>query len=113
VQRINYTACPCRVYINQKDKGVWKITQAVLNHSGHLLGPDIYGSYSHVKKLTPEDEEFVKELMKAKAAPRNIAMCLSQRTGHNYKPRDAQNIIDKIKRLIKDGGILEEHLSEM
>ena len=113
IQRVNHTGCPCRIYINQHKIGVWKITKAVLNHTGHLLGAEVYSSYSHVKKLNKDDEEYVKGLMEARAAPRNIASCLSHRTGHLYTPRDAQNIIDKIKRHVKDGGILEQHLSEI
>ena len=25
-QRVNYTACPCRVYLNQQKGGLWKVT---------------------------------------------------------------------------------------
>ena len=52
-------------------------------------------------------------MMNVHADPRNIATCLSQRTGHNYKPKDVQNIINKIKHHIKDTGVLEEHLAEI
>ena len=58
------------VYINQQKIGDWKISCATLNHTEHLLASDVYSSYSHVKKLTKEDEEYVQGLMEANA--RNI-----------------------------------------
>ena len=33
--------------------------------------------------------------------------------GNNYNPKDAQNIIDKLKRQADDGGILVEHLRNL
>jgi len=61
-QRVNYTACP---NINkQRNVGEWKITTARLQHDGHLLGEDVYGTYKHVKKLSEEGETYAKELIK-------------------------------------------------
>ena len=114
-QRLKYTACPSRVNINQqRNVGEWKITTARLHHDGHLLGEDVYGTYKHVKKLSEEDETYAKELIEnAKILPRNLAECLSNRMGNNYNPKDAQNLIDKLKRQADDGGILEEHLRNL
>ena len=64
-------------------------------------------------KLNPEHVKFVKDLMKVLTAPRNIASCLSNETGYNFKPKDAQNIINMIKRTAEGGLILEEHLSDI
>ena len=83
LQRVYFTGCKARIYINQKDKDVWVVTKADLEHKGHMLGPDVYHSYSHVKKITPENEKYVEEMMEVNAAPRNIAKCLSHKTGHN------------------------------
>lgn len=61
------------------------------HHDGHIIAKDVYNSYQHVKKLSAEDEEY---LIKVRAAPRNIASTLLNKTGFNFKPKDAQNIID-------------------
>jgi len=113
IQRVNFTVCPCHVTITQKDRGQWVVTAVEMSHEGHLVSEDVYNSYQHVKKLSKDDEEYVKQMMNVHAAPRNIATCLSQRTGHNYKPKDVQNIINNIKHHIKDTAVLEEHLAEI
>ena len=55
------------VFINQQKIGDWKISCAILNHTDHLLGADVYSSYSYVKKLTKEDEEYVQGVEEANA----------------------------------------------
>ena len=114
-QRVNYTGCLARININQQRKTLdWKITTARLDHDGHLIGDDVYGTYKHVKKLSEDDEEYARELInEAKILPRNLASCLSSRTGNSFTPKDAQNLIERFKRHAKDGGILEKHLSEI
>ena len=92
LQRVNYTGCTSRVNIcQQRDSGDWKITTTKLEHS------EVYGTYKQVRNLTEEDLEFVNDLVNnAKIQPRNLATCLSNRTGFSYTPKDAQNIIDKL-----------------
>ena len=64
-QRVNYTACPSRVNINQqRNVGEWKIMTAQFHHDGHLLGEDVYGTYKHVKKLSEEDQTYAQEFIK-------------------------------------------------
>ena len=112
-QAINFTNCLAGVNINEQATGEWRVTKANFQHSGHLVGPDVYGSYAKQKKLDEETEDYVEELAKAGAAPRNIADCLNAKTGKRYQGKDVTNIISRLKQKVDDGGILEEHLREI
>ena len=67
-QRVNFTGCPARVLINHQPSGIWKVTTAVNHHDGHIIAKDVYNSYQHVQKLSAEDEEYLKDLIKVRAA---------------------------------------------
>ena len=50
-----------------------------LDHDGHIIGEDVYGTYKHIKKLSEEDEEYAKELInnaKKKEIAPYVAMVL-------------------------------------
>ena len=51
VQRVNLTGCKCGLNINQQSNGTWKIgAKVLLDHYGHEIGPDLFGSYGFAKK---------------------------------------------------------------
>ena len=52
--------------------------------------------HEHTKRLQEEDRDYLKDLMNAKANPKNIAACLSQKTGKQYNGQDVRNLIKKI-----------------
>ena len=79
-QRVKYTGCQVRVTVNEQHEGCWAVMTCFLEHEGHALTKQLYFSRQRAKKLTDEDKEFVKGLMRARANNRNIASCLSYRT---------------------------------
>ena len=58
-QRLNFTACPCFININENAEGDWVVTKLCLEHSGHVLTKENYYSYPHVRKLSQDDLDFV------------------------------------------------------
>ena len=57
------------------------MTKCDIEHSGHPISRQDYYSNAHVKKLNPDDFDYVKMLPKTKAKPRNIADLKSQKMG--------------------------------
>ena len=60
-------------------------TKLCLDQQGHIINRENYLSYTHVRKLTDDDLDFVKMGMEVRAAPRNVADALSRRTGQGFK----------------------------
>ena len=56
-----------------------------MDHQGHIINRENYLSFTHVRKLTDDDLDFVKMGMEVRAAPRNVAEALSRRTGQGFK----------------------------
>ena len=112
-QKVNFTGCKAFVNINQNKKDDWTVTKLDLNHTGHVLNKEIYYSYPHVRKLSQDDLDYVQDLVAARAAPRNIATALSRRTKQTFKPKDAQNIIRKVRQTLPDSKNMKEHLTNI
>ena len=55
-----------------------------------------YYSNAHVKKLNPDDFEYVKMLSKTKAKPRILADIMTQRTGKDYNSEEIRYLIQKV-----------------
>ena len=60
-----------------------------------MTNQDFY-SHESFKRLTEDDEEFVKGLLRAKTSVRNISDVLTQRTGRSYTYQDVKNIIQRV-----------------
>ena len=95
-QNLKYTKCPVSIVINENDDGSWEVTKAILEHYGHPVSKKDYYMHEHTKRLQEEDRDYLKDLMNAKANPKNIAACLSQKTGKQYNGQDVRNLIKKI-----------------
>ena len=112
-QKVNLTGCKAFVNINQNKKDDWTVTKLEINHTGHTLNKEIYYSYPHVRKLNQDDLDYVQDLVAARALPRNIATAISRRTKQTFKPKDAQNIIRKIRQTLPDSTDIKEYLSNI
>ena len=96
-QKIKYTECPVKVNMNEQEDGSWMVTSLVLDHIGHPVTKTDFYSHQVARKLEPEDKEFVKELLKARANPKNIANVITERKGVHYNAQDVRNIVARIK----------------
>ena len=95
-QRYKFTKCPVSIVINENDDGSWEISKATLEHFGHQVSQKDYYVHEHTKRLRDEDKEYLKELKNVKANAKNIAACLSHKTGKNYNSQDIRNLIKKM-----------------
>ena len=73
------------------------------------------GFFSHQqsRKLDEEDNDFVKELLKVKAYPRNIANALTERTGKDFTAQDVRNLIARIKDTEENETSVDESLGQI
>ena len=102
------------INVNQDRKNnTWSITKVVNKHLGHMIGPEVYGGYQNVRKMTEDDVQFVNELDAVGASRRRIAERMGQKTGNVYNAKDIQNAMQKLKRSIADGGVLENYLADI
>ena len=102
------------INVNQDRKNnTWSITKVVNKHLGHMIGPEVYGGYQNVRKMTEDDVQFVNELDAVGASRRRIAERMGQQTDNVYNTKDIQNAMQKLKRLIADGGVLENYLADI
>ena len=63
-------------------------------HRGHRIGPELYKSYQHLRrKLTDDDKEYVAGLVRDGVSRRNVAACLSHRTGATYTAKHLQPLL--------------------
>ena len=58
-KKINYTGCPAFVNINQNKDDDWIVTKMESKHGGHVISRENYFSYSHVRKLSKDDLDYV------------------------------------------------------
>ena len=65
---------PVKVNLNEQDNGSWEVKACVLEHKGHVITSKGLFSHQQSRKLDEEDNDFVKELLKVTANPRNISM---------------------------------------
>ena len=84
------------IVLNENDDGTWIITKAKLEHFGHTVTKKDYYKHQQNKRLNEEEKVYLKELIKTNTSARNIADCLSQRTGKEYSRLDAHNLIRKL-----------------
>ena len=82
--------------LNQQWDGSWVVTKCYLEHSGHPVSKQDYFSNAHVKKLNPDDFEYVKMLAKTNAKTRIIADLVSQKTGKEYGREELRYLIKKV-----------------
>ena len=76
----------------KNDDGSWEVTKALLDHFGHQVSKQNYYLHEHTKRLNDDD----KELKDVKVNNKNIAACLSNKSGKNFKSQDVRNLIKKI-----------------
>ena len=95
LQHVKYTKCPVRVNLNEQDDGCWLVTTSVLHHEGHPVTSQDFFSHESFKRLTEDDESFVKDLLRAKTSARNISDVLAQRMGRPYTYQDVKNIFNE------------------
>ena len=81
-QAVNYTGCESKVsiYENRAD-GVFRVTQCIKTHSGHLLGENIYGSYPTVRVLSDDMKKKILQMESVGASRRRIADSVGEETG--------------------------------
>ena len=81
-QSVNYTACEARVNIfeSMKDR-LYKVTNCVKVHSGHMVGEEVYGSYPTVRVMSKETKKKLMELEKVGASRRRVADVIGEETG--------------------------------
>jgi hypothetical protein len=65
------------------------------------------------RKLDEEDNDFVKELLKVSANPRNIANALTERTGKDFTAQDVRNLTARIKDTEENKTSVEESLGQI
>ena len=103
-----------KVNLNEQEDGSWMVTSLFLEHLGHPVTKADFYSHQAARKLDDTDKEFVKELVKARANPTNIASVLSKRKeGASYNAQDVRNIISRIKTTDQEVCTVEESLGEI
>ena len=109
-QAVNYTGCKFSLRIVGKDDGKWEVTAFNPDHSGHESSQGNYFMHQNNRKLTPEDRQFVKDMMLGNSSNSNMASALSQRTGVSYSYLDVFNLVKRIssEEIVEP---IETHLS--
>ena len=70
-------------------------------------------SHQQARKLSEEDKEFVKALIKARTNARKITDVLSERTGINFPSQSVRNLINKIMDDDGDGTTVEKVIGDI
>ena len=82
LQHVLYSKCPAMINVVQnRQEGTYRVTKLDKNHEGHMLGPEVYGSYQKVRKLKEKDLEVIAHLDAVGAARRRVASAVSEKTG--------------------------------
>ena len=89
------------------------VTSLILEHSGHPVTKANFYNHQVARKLETEDKVYVKELLKARANPKNIANVLTQRKAASYNAQDVRNIIARINVDEEAVASVEESLGEL
>ena len=114
LQHVHFTDCPAMLNIMQNRAGkIWIVIKPETHHRGHMQGPEVYGSYQKVRKLSEGDLQMVQDLEAVGASRRRVASVLSDKTGHQYTTKDVYNKIRKIRQNISDDGKLEKYLADV
>ena len=75
----------------------WTITKVNLEHFGHVVTENEYFFHTQNRKLNNERKDYLRELLKTKASTKNVAACLSRKTGKEFNSKDVSNLIQKLK----------------
>ena len=97
--------------MNEQDDESQVIT-CILEHNHPNTERNFYCSKNR-RKLSKNGENFVLDLIGAKASNRNIAEVLTQRIGKPYNTQDVRNIFTHLKSTNKEILTLEESLKHM
>ena len=95
-QSVNYTGCKFCIRITEKEDKSWRITSMNSEHYGHETTQQNFFIHQNNRKLTPEDRQFVIDMMQGNASNPNMAAALSQRTGRIYSYQDVANLVKRI-----------------
>ena len=95
-QSVKFTKCPFSIVIMENDDGTWEVSKTISKHYGHIISKQEYYSLEHTKRLTAEDQSYLKKLLSTKANPSNIAACLNQKNGKSFTGQDVRNLIREV-----------------
>ena len=78
-----YYGCCAMVNVmqNRQEKKL-SFTKVIKEHTGHMIGRDVYGSYQKVRKMSDNDLQMITELEAVGASRRRVASALSDKTGN-------------------------------
>ena len=48
--------------MQNRQENKWKVTKVIKEHTGHMIGPDVYGSYQKVRQMSDNDLQMITEL---------------------------------------------------
>ena len=114
LQHVHYSACLAMINIVENKPGnYWKVTKLNVVHNGHMLGPEVYGSYQKVRKMSDNEIQMINDFDGVGASRRRVASALSDKTGNVYGTKDVYNAITRIKKSLADVGQLEQYLSSV
>ena len=109
-QSVNFTGCKFSIRITEKEDKSWLVTGFNSEHSGYETSQQNFFIHQNNRKLSPDDRQFLIDMMKGNASNPNMAAALSQRTGRTYSYQDVANFVNRISaEEVVDP--LEEHLS--
>ena len=86
-QKVKNLNCYMKINMKWQDNGSCVITTCILEHNHPITERNFYCSKNR-RKLSKDDENFVFDLVGAKASNRNIVEVLSQRIGKLYNTQD-------------------------
>ena len=113
-QAVNYTGCGFHIRVVAQETGEWVVTSYHPDHSGHghETSQENYFMHQNNRKLSPEDMQFVKDILLGHASNSNMASALSQRTGVHYSYLDVFNLVKRIsdEEVVES---IESHLSSI
>lgn len=82
LQHVLFTNCPALINVNQdRHTDTWTVTKLIKGHEGHMIGPEIYGTYQKVRKMSAKDIKSVNEMDGVGASRRRVAEAISENTG--------------------------------
>ena len=96
--------CPVSIVLNEND---------VLEHFGHTVTRKDYYKHAQNRRLDEGEKAYLKELMSTNASARNIAQCLSQKTGREYNCQDVQNLTRKLSEKDEEAPSVEAILGNI
>ena len=87
-QNVKFTKCPVSILIQENWDKTWTITKVNLEHFGHVVTEKEYFRHAQNRKLNKEEKDYLRELLKTKASTKNVAACLSRKTGKEFNSKD-------------------------